>query len=101
MNLTTTTRRIASTVAALGVLSLATALPAAAIPDPGTPVSTGAPTSQRSTSIVREVVVHEDDNAVEYLQIGLGAAGGLVLAGAAAAALGARRHRTQDAMNPA
>jgi hypothetical protein len=100
MDLTTTTRRIASTVAATGVLSLATALPAAAIPDPGPPVSPGGPTTQGSSSIVREVV-HEDDNAVEYLQIGLGAAGGLVLAGVAAAALGARRHRTQHAMIPA
>jgi hypothetical protein len=99
MDLTTTTRRIASTVAATGVLSLATALPAAAIPDPGPPFPNGASNIERSTT-VREVV-HEDDNAIEYLQIGVGAAGGLVLAGVAAAAFGARRHRTQHAMNPA
>lgn len=36
-----------------------------------------------------------DDNAVEYLQIGLGALAGLAAAGATAAAFSARRHHTQ------
>jgi hypothetical protein len=96
-----TTRRIASTAAAIGVLSLATAMPAAAIPDPGTPRPTGAPASPSSTGIVREVVVHEDDDALEYVQIGLGAFGGVFVAGAAAVALGARRHGTRHAASPA
>jgi hypothetical protein len=101
MDLTTTIRRIASTVAATGLLSLATALPAAAIPDPGKPVPTGDQASQGSTSIVREVVVHEDDNAFEYVQVGLGAAGGMALAGVAAAVLVARRHGARPAMSRA
>jgi hypothetical protein len=94
MVLTSSTRRIASTVAAVGVISFATAVPATAITDPGPPVSQG------STTSVREVVVHDGDNGVEYGQIALGAAGGLVLAGATAA-LGAKRRGMRLVNHPA
>ena len=89
MVLTSSTRRIASTVAAVGVIS-----PATAITDPGPPVSQG------STTSVREVVVHDGDHGVEYGQIALGAAGGLVLAGATAA-LGAKRRGMRLVNHPA
>lgn len=93
MNLITSTRRIASTAAAVGLVSLATAVPAAAITDPGPPVSQG------PTAPAREVVVH-DAGGIEYVQIGLGAAGGLALAGAAAA-LGSRRRGVRLVNHPA
>lgn len=86
----TTTRRIISTTAVAGVLSIATALPATAEPDWGQPGSdTTAVSSSTSApqTVIREVFV--DDGAVEYLQIGLGALAGMAVAGAAA--VGARR----------
>jgi len=85
MQLSTTTRRIAATFAAATIASLVTVAPAAAIPDPGPPTPTA---SAGATTVVREIV-HEDDDAVEYLQVGLGAAAGVVLAGGAALALSA------------
>lgn len=85
MRLSTTARRLACGIATTGVLSLASALPAAAITDPGPPVQQGSATS------VREVVVHDEDGSVELAQIGLGVIGGVALA-SAAVALGARRN---------
>ena len=88
MNLSTTTRRALSTAAAAGVISLAAAVPATAAPDPGFPGSTGDPgQAQTGDSGTRQVLV--DDNALEYVQIGLGALAGMTLAGAAA--FGVRR----------
>lgn len=96
MKLTTTTRRIASTFAAAAIASLATVAPAAAIPDPGPSIPTD---SVGTTAVVREIV-HEDDDAVEYLQVGLGAAAGVALAGGAALALSAWSKRSRRALNP-
>jgi hypothetical protein len=89
----TTTRRILSTAAAAGVLSIATALPASAEPDWGSPGSTGDPGMPVQT---RDVPI--DDNAVEYVQIGLGALAGMVVAGAAAVTV---RRFGHDAPHPA
>lgn len=106
----TTTRRILATTAAAGVLSIATALPATAIPEPGSPGSAdnsqrhdqglylrrtahGAAeptTSANTTTNTREVVVDHD---VEYLQIGLGALAGMAVAGAAAVGVRRLGHR--------
>ncbi|QZY30385.1 hypothetical protein [Nocardioides coralli] len=76
----TTARRIFSTTAVTAVLSIATAVPASAEPDWGVPGSTGG--GGATTTQVREVPI--DDNALEYLQIGLGALAGMAVAGAAA-----------------
>ena len=118
-----TTRRIITTAAAAGGLSLGTALPVSAAPDPGATGSAGHggatmvgdhprrtvrndpsatvehPTrtvrNDPSTVVVREVV---DDEAVAYVQIGLGALAGMALAGAAAVGL---RRRERHAPHPA
>lgn len=88
----TTTRRILSAAAATGVLSLATAMPATAKPDPGFPGSSGESTTSDSgtKTVIREVLV--DDDALEYLQIGLGALAGMAAAGAAAVTVRRRGH---------
>jgi len=97
---TLNTRRALTGLAFGGLLTLATAVPAAAIPDPGPPAP-GA--GNGSGSIVREVEVSVDDNAVEFLQLGLGALGGMALVGVGAAALSSRRHNagTRQAPHPA
>lgn len=81
----TRTRRSLAALAAGGVLALGTALPATAVllPDP---IGSG------SSSRVVEVPVPFDDNALEFIQIGLGALGGVALAGAGAAVMRTRRH---------
>lgn len=81
----TRTRRSLAALAAGGVLTLATALPATAVVLPD-PIGNG------SSSSVVEVPVAFDDNALEFVQIGLGALGGIALATAGAAAVRARRH---------
>ena len=86
MALSNRNRRILAGLAGGGVLTLVTAVPAAAIPDPGSPPSVGG-----TTTVVREVQVRADDDALELLQIGLGALGGVVVAAAGAAAIGIRR----------
>lgn len=80
----TTTRRILSAAAATGVLSIATALPAEAEPDAGWDGNIGGTSASDggTQTVIREVVV--DDDALEYLQIGLGALAGMAVAGAAA-----------------
>jgi hypothetical protein len=93
----TPTRRILSTAAATGVLSLAATVPAVAKPEwtePAAPAN-GSTTSEPTTGI-REVFV--DDDSWEYVQIGLGALAGASLVGVAAVAL--RRH-DQHAPHPA
>ena len=97
MNRTTTIRRIASTAGTAGLISLGTFVPASAVPDPGFPGSTGDPGhSQTEQSGVRQVFI--DDNALEYVQIGLGALAGVTLAGAAAFGL---RRMERHAPHPA
>jgi hypothetical protein len=71
-----------------GIAALSIAAPATARPDEGTPTP-----SQPSTTIVREVEVPVDDNALEYLQIGAAALTGMAVAGAAL--VGTRRLRSQ------
>lgn len=96
----TTTRRMISTAAAAGVLSLATAVPVAAEPvwiEPAAPTN-GATSSQPET-VIHEVRV--DDDAWEYVQLGLGALVGVTLVGAAGAAGVALRRRAHHAPHPA
>lgn len=95
MTLSNGTRRILAGLAGGGLLTLVTALPAAAIPDPGSPAAVGG----EPTTVVREVQIPADDDALELLQVGLGALGGVVVAAAGAAMLGARRQR--DDLEPA
>ena len=85
----TATRRLLSAGAATGVLALATAAPAAAKPEWTEPAGAVNGTSQP------RVVIHEvsvDDDAWEYVQIGLGALAGVTVAGTAAVALRRREH---------
>jgi hypothetical protein len=107
----TTIRRILSTAATVGVLSLATAWPGVAKPEwtePAAPSDGSSaplcspppacyPTGEPRT-VTREVQV--DDEAWEYVQIGLGALAGASVAGAAAAAGVALRRRGQHAPRP-
>jgi hypothetical protein len=79
----TRTRRPLAALAAGGVLTLATALPATAVVLPD-PIGNG--------SSVVEPPGPFDDNALEFVQIGLGALGGIGLAGAGVAVMRARRH---------
>lgn len=82
---TNRTHRSLAALAAGGILTLATALPSAAVVLPD-------PIGADSSPTVREVPVFFDDNAVEFIQIGLGALGGIALAGAGAAVVRTRRH---------
>ena len=105
-----TTRRILSAAAATGVLSLASAVPSVAKPDwtePAAPSDGSTPlcspppachTTDEPRTVTREV--HVDDDAWEYVQMGLGALVGATLAGAAGAAGVAMRHRGQHAPHP-
>ena len=56
-------------------------------------------TSPRDGSVLPRSPLTVDDNAIEYVQVGLGALGGMALMGAAAAALSAnhRRHEAHPA----
>jgi hypothetical protein len=87
-----TLRRGASALGVAGLLALALAAPASARQDKGTGSLhddvTIAPTNPVPTRIVLT-----DDDALEYLQVGVGALAGMALAGGAAVAVG-RRHRT-------
>ena len=89
MNTTTRARRSLAALAAGGLLTLATALPATAVvlPDPIGKPPAAAPAPQ--------VVISDD--GLELSQLALGALGGIALAGAGAAAILARRHHPQVA----
>ena len=107
----TTIRRILTTAAATGVLSLATAVPGVAKPEWTEPAASSDgsssplcspppacyPTGETRT-VTREVQV--DDDAWEYVQLGLGALAGAAVAGTAAAAGVALRRRGQHAPHP-
>lgn len=115
MNSKAAVQRVAATIGAAAVLGLASTGPANARQDPGEPIqehfrtnitmpydqgvyerhygtTSGTPDVTPVTRILRV-----DDNALEYFQIGLGALGGLALAGAAAR-VGGTRHRHQQAI---
>ncbi len=85
---TNCTRRSLAALAIGGIITLATALPSRAVVLPD-------PIGRDSSSHVREVPRYFDDNALEVVQIGLGALGGLALAGAGAAVMRTRRHHPQ------
>lgn len=108
----TTTRRMLSTAAATGVLSLAATVPAVAKPEwtePAAPTNgSDAPlcspppachTTNEPQTVIRETV-QVDDDAWEYSQIGLGAVAGATLAGAAVAAGVALWRRGPHATRP-
>ena len=96
---------------AAAIIGFASTSPASARQDPGEPTlkhvrpNISMPYDQRvyenhygTTSGTPKVmpvtqILRVDDDALEYLQIGLGAMGGLALAGAAAGAGGARRRQ--------
>lgn len=78
--MTTTTRRILSTLAAVGLLCLGTAGPAAAEHEPGS----GPPSSTREGYV--------SDDELEPLRTGMGAVLVTALAGTAALAIRRRRH---------
>jgi hypothetical protein len=86
-----TTRKTYSALAASGFIMLVTALPAAAITDPGPPLPASA---DPSSTAVHEVAV--DEGHGEFLHVGLGALGGMAVAGVGAAAIGARRQSKHD-----
>ena len=83
-----------ATIGAAALVGLVLAGPASARPDDGekapqrTSVQSPSDTSAKSPGIR---FVQIDDNALEQLQIGLGALGGMALAGAAAGAVTVRR----------
>ena len=86
-----------ATIGAAALVGLAMAGPASARPDDGekapqprTNLVVSDPVTPQAKPETR--VIRIDDNALEQLQIGLGALGGMALAGAAAGAVSARRH---------
>lgn len=81
-------RRWAAATTLSGIAAVTLAAPASARLDEGMPTPS-APTG----TIVREVDVPVDDNALEYLQIGIAALAGMVVSGAGAAVVGRRRLR--------
>ena len=109
MTRTSAVHRAAAVMGAAAIIGLASTGPASARQDPGEPIqkhfrpNITMPYDQRvyeshygTTSGTPKVVpvtrvLRVDDNALEYLQIGFGAIGGLALAAAAAGAGGARR----------
>ena len=107
-------RRAAGVLATAALASLVTVTPAFARPDPGEPLPTAGTSKARPdgsvlqhsapTPAVRSLpaptTVTLDDDAVEYLQIGLGALGGIALMGAAATAVSAS-HRRHGHAHPA
>jgi hypothetical protein len=88
-------RTCLATIGAAALVGLVMAGPASARPDDGekeprrTSVQGPSVARQDTTPVIR--FVPTDDNALEQVQIGLGALGGLALAGAAAGAVSARR----------
>lgn len=93
MHLDTTSRRAAAALAGTALAAIITVTPAHARQDPGE-LLTDAGTSQLDRSDGSQpgpASLTVDDDAVEYLQVGLGALGGMVLVGAVAAAA-SRRH---------
>ncbi|MFW5468944.1 hypothetical protein ACOCJ4_02735 [Knoellia sp. CPCC 206435] len=101
MHLHTTSRRAAAALATTAVAGLLTIAPAHARQDPGELNSSAArpdgSTLQYSTADSDSfgpsstLTVSVDDNAVEYLQVALGALGGIAVVGAIAAG-STRRH---------
>ncbi len=103
---TTTGTRVAGLLATATLASLLTVTPAFARPDPGEPLPTsGTSTSRPDGSILQysppstaprslpsPTTVVIDDDAVEYLQIALGALAGMAAVGAVVAAGSVRRH---------
>ena len=90
----TTSRRAAAALAATALTAIITVTPAHARQDPGE-LLTDARTSQpRGTDGSHRAPgptsLTVDDDAVEYLQVALGALGGMVLVGAVAAAASRR-----------
>ena len=89
-----TIKRTLAATAAGGLLTLATAVPAAAKPEWTEPAAalngTTTTVSGPTLTEIREVFV--DDDAWEITQVGLGALAGATLVGAAAAALRRREH---------
>lgn len=85
---TSTPRRTLSSLAATGLLLLTTAAPALAgtLPAENQPGPGG---SDSSSQVVPPPAAADDD--LEFLQIGLGALGGIALSGLAAAAVQHRR----------
>lgn len=90
----TTTRRILAAGAATGAFTLATAVPAAAKPEWTEHAAVVGATTSEPRVVTREVFV--DDDAWEYLQIGIGALAGVTFAGAAAAAIRRRGEGPQE-----
>ncbi|CAN7503660.1 hypothetical protein [Knoellia sp. LjRoot47] len=102
MRTSTSTRRAAALLATMALTGLVTVAPAHAEAGPG---DDGVITSAEvrvwenehsaprdgSGSVTTPLLPPVDDNAIEYLQVALGAIGGLVVAGAIAAGAG-RRH---------
>lgn len=82
---TTLGRRALAALAAGGILTLASALPATAVNVPD-------PIGTEKVVVLPGTIERFDDDALEFVQIGLGALGGIALAGAGAAAMRARRH---------
>ena len=87
---TKTTIRVARSVAAGGLLVLATAIPAAAGQAPQ--VVLPDPVGNRALSTRQAPALVQPDDGFEYAELGLGVLAGLAMAGAGAAAMRTRRH---------
>ena len=95
MSRNTAFRRGAAAIGASGLIALSLAGPAAARPDPGT----GELHEQSSVGVVDQPtltpvtqVIRIDDDALELLQLGAGAAAGLALGGAGMLLVSRRAH---------
>lgn len=94
MHLTTTAGRTAGALATTALAAIIVVTPAHARPDPGPMLEdagTGLTTSDGSVSTPGSATLTVDDGAVEYLQVALGAIGGMAVVGAIAAGA-SRRH---------
>jgi hypothetical protein len=95
MHLNISSRRAAGALATTALAAMITITPAHARQDPGdllTDAETGVTTSDGSIVNRGPTVLTVDDNAIEYLQVALGAIGGMAVVGGLVAAGSARRH---------
>lgn len=86
---TASVRRTGSALGATALLALLLAAPAAARPDPGTGGRDFGPVTTQPEPLPPAIPM--DDEAVEYLQVGVGILAGIALAGAGAALVSRRR----------
>lgn len=95
MHLNTSSRRAAGALATTALAAMVTITPAQARQDPGDLLTDArpGPTPSVGPNVEPDPLPRiVDDNAIEYLQVALGAVGGMAVVGGLVAAGSARRH---------